>query len=269
MRLDAHAGHVGPEARNGVAQRRGREPGFSLLELVVVITVLGILAGAISPVVVQQILDARIEATRAEARLLHEAMLGQPAQGVFGFVGDLGRLPNTFQELAQPGALPLFGTAGFRGVGMGWRGPYVNSGSSATDYLTDAFGRSYTGAPSGQVRSPGPDGIANNADDIVYPPAAPTVTGTVSVTVNETSGSPTNPKITVDPAGYRVDLYYTVNGAEASVSDAAAPFVFTGVYQGPHAVRVVRTANPGAGTVVSQTTITVRPGSTTAAELWF
>ena len=48
------------------------------------------------------------------------------------------------------------------------------------DYLTDAFGRAYICAASGQVRSAGPDGVLGTADDIVYPPAAPTITGTVT-----------------------------------------------------------------------------------------
>jgi type II secretory pathway pseudopilin PulG len=240
-----------------------------LLELVVVITVLGILAGAVSPAVVQQILEARIAATRSEAEVLYEGMMGRPAESGFGFVGDVGRLPATFQELTQPGGLPAYTTATIRGVGMGWRGPYVNSGTSSTDYLTDAFGRLYTGASSGRIRSAGPDGVLNNADDIVYPPSIPVITGNVTITLKETSGNPSNPMIINDPPGYRADLYYANNGVEASVSDAAAPFSFNNVPMGLHAVRIVKTSNPQSGTVVSEDTIFVKPGSATAAELWF
>ena len=246
--------------------RSRRSPaGFTLLELVVVITVLGILAGAVSPALVQQILDARISATRAEAEALHEAMIGRPADGVFGFVGDIGRFPNTLQELAQPGALPGYTTATIRGIGMGWRGPYINSGSSANDYLTDAFGRPYSGASSGQVRSAGVDGIVNSADDIVYPPSPPLVAGAVTLTLKTVQGQ----KTIVDPTGYRADLYYASNGGQVSVSDTGAPFSFSNVPMGIHAVQIVKTTNPSAGSVVSQDTIVVRPGSTTAAELWF
>ena len=73
----------------------------------------------------------------------------------------------------QRGSLPAYTIDTTRGIGMGWRGPYVNIGASPNDYLPDAFGRAYTGASSGQVRSAGPDGVVNTADDIVYPPAAP------------------------------------------------------------------------------------------------
>ena len=243
-----------------------RTHGFTLLELIVILGVITILAAAVVPAVVQQVAGDRVEDTREEVQLLYEAMVG-PMDGStqFSFVGDIGRLPNTFQELTQKGGLPDYTTATPRNVGMGWRGPYVNIGTSATDYLTDGFGRAYTGASTGQVRSAGPDGVANNADDIVYPPSAPTVTGSLTVTVKWLQGQ----KITVDPADYRVDVYYAVNGAQAVVSDAAAPFTFANLPMGLHAVYVVKTTNPGSGTIVSQDTVIVRPNSTAAVELWF
>ena len=64
------------------------------------------------------------------------------------------------------------------------------------------------------------------------------------------------------------DLYAS-NGAELTVQDVAAPFSFASVPMGIHAIYVVKTANPGAGNVVAQDTIVIRPGSTTAVELWF
>ena len=178
--------------------------------------------------------------------------------------GDIGRLPSSFQELAQRGSLPVYATSTTRNVGMGWRGPYVNIGTSPNDYLNDAFGHAYIGASSGQVRSAGPDGVSGNADDIVYPPAAPPTGGTVTVTVKTVSSG----KTLVDPAGYRVELFYANSGAEASLGDVAAPFSFNSVPMGVH-VQVVKTSNPGSGNIVAQDTIVVGPSSTTAAELWF
>jgi type II secretory pathway pseudopilin PulG len=239
--------------------------GFSLIELVVILGVLALLAAVVAPGVIQRVGATRIDATREETRVLYEAMVGPGTGGTnFAFLGDIGRLPNNLQELVQRGALPNYTTATARNVGMGWRGPYVNAGTSPTDYLADGFGRMYTVAM-GQVRSTGPDGIANTADDILYPPMPPMLTGGVNVTVRTITGG----KTVVDPANYRVDLFYALNGAETSVQDAVAPFTFANIHPGLHAVRVVKTNNPGAGSIVAQDTIVIRPGSTTAAELWF
>jgi general secretion pathway protein G len=246
-------------------KRLAARTGFTLLELIVVMAAIGLLAAAIAPPVVQRILDGRIDETRVEARILHEAMVGKAGENRFGFVGDIGRLPSSFQELAQASGLPAYTTTTFRNVGMGWRGPYVNTGMTATDYLTDAFGRSYTGATTGQVRSPGPDGAANTTDDIVYPSSASSISGHLVVTVKTITGG----KTVVDPVGYRVELLYASSGVEALLGDAAPPFSFSNVPMGVHAIRVVKTSNPNAGSLVSQDTVTVRPAGTTAAELWF
>jgi general secretion pathway protein G len=238
--------------------------GFTLLELVVVIAVIGILAAAIAPSVIQQVMDTRVEGTRSEARQIAEGIVGNPSLNQFGFAGDIGRLPVSLQELAAIGSLPAYSTANVRGIGMGWRGPYVNSGSSTTDFLTDAFGRMYVLA-SGQVRSAGPDGVANTADDIVYPPSAPEITADVTVTVKTIVGG----KTVVDPADYRVDLYYPSNGAQAVLGDTSPPFSFANVPVGARAIRVVRTSNPNPGSVVAEDTVVVRPTAANTAELWF
>lgn len=238
--------------------------GFTLLELVVVIAVIGILVAAVAPSVMQQIVDNRVEGTREEARAIVAAIAGDPARSQFGFVGDIGRLPSSMSELASQSGLPSYTTDTVRNVGMGWRGPYINAGTSTSDYLTDAFGRAYT-LSAGQIRSAGADGVLNNADDILYPPSAPDVTGDLTVTVKQQIAV----KVIVDPIGYRVDVYYANNGAQATLSDTVAPFSFTNLPQGLHAVRVVKTTPPDAGSVVSEDTVAVRPNGTAAAELWF
>jgi general secretion pathway protein G len=240
-------------------QRTGR--GFTLLELVVVIAVIGILVAAVTPAVMQQLIGDRVDGTRAEMEAVVTAMVGDPSKSQFGFVGDIGRLPNSLAELIAKGGLPNYTTNTVRNIGMGWRGPYINAGTSSTDYQTDAFGRAYV-LSAGQIRSAGSDGVLNNADDILYPPTAPEIAGDAQITVKTMQGN----KVVVDPNTHRVEIYYADDGDEDSLTDNNGPFSFTNLPIGLHAVRVVRKNN---GNVVAEDTITVRPNATTAAELWF
>jgi type II secretory pathway pseudopilin PulG len=239
-----------------------RDTGFTLIEITVILAVLAILAVAITPMVLQQLVDAKVEATRQEAKQLHEAILGRAdVPGSFGFFGDMGRWPAAFEELLRPApGAPLFTTATFRSVGMGWKGPYINAGASGDDVLNDAFGRPYRGAATGQVRSAGPDGLFDTADDIVYPPAPPSPGGRLMVTVKRLAADDSS--YTLDPAGYTVRLYYSNGGREAFLDDPAAPFVFENVPQGIHAIVVLRMKNTPP-LAVAQDTIQVFGGGAT------
>ena len=221
-------------------QRRFADAGFTLIEIVIIIAVLTILATAITPAILQQVVDAKIEATRKEAKALHEAMVGRAdVPGSFGFVGDMGRLPVSFEELIRPQAnASLYTTATFRNVGMGGKGPYVNVGDSKDDFLTDAFNRPYEGAQTGQVRSGGPDGTMGTDDDILFPPNVPSVRGRIIVTVKRMAAEDIG--YTLDPPGYEVRLFYSDNGVEQFLTDNIAPFVFENIPQGIHAIQVVR-----------------------------
>ncbi len=247
------------------AESANRATGFTLIEVMLVVAVLAILATALTPAVLQQIAQSRIDQTRADEQKLFEAMTGRSDQGTFGFVGDIGRLPQAFTELVQPGGLPLYGTQTTRNVGMGWNGPYANFGASANDAITDAFGRPYVGASSGQIRSAGPDGIAGNSDDIVFPPSPANVTGRIQVSVKTLQGQ----KVVVDASNVQVKLYYASNGTEAVLTDTAAPFIFENVPIGLHAV-VVLTAQGNNWSVVAQDTIaSPGAGQTKLVEIWY
>jgi type II secretory pathway pseudopilin PulG len=246
-----------------------RSAGFTLIEVTVILAVLAILAAAITPMVLQQIVDAKVDATHKEARVLNEAMLGRAdAAGSFGFFGDMGRWPVSFTELLKPApGTPLFTTATFRSVGMGWKGPYINTGGFGDDALTDAFGRAYRGAATGQVRSAGPDGLFDTADDIVYPPAPPNPGGRLMVTVKRMAAEDNS--YALDPAGYTVRLYYASNGREAFLDDPVAPFVFENVPQGVHAIVVLRMKSDPPLAVAQDTVQVFGGGATRLVEFVF
>ncbi len=239
--------------------------GFTLIEIVVIIAVLTILATAITPAILQQVVDTKIESTRKEARALHEALVGRPDASTFGFVGDMGRLPLNADELLRPLRTTLpYTTLTTRGVGMGWKGPYVNVGDAKDDFLTDAFGRPYSGFDTGQIRSAGPDGVMGNEDDIVYPPNPPAYLGRVIVTVKRMAAEDIS--YTLDPPGYEVRLFFSNGGQEAMLADNIAPFIFENIPQGIHAIQVCRLKKDQ---IVVQDTIQVHGGATKLVELIF
>ncbi len=121
--------------------------GFTLIEVLLVVAILGILAAVVVGNFGQHGETARINATRASI-----AAIGTQ---VDVFQLDTGRLPNSLDDLInQPGGV------------ANWNGPYIRGGASA---LQDAWGTPFTYRREGnsyQIISAGPDGQMGTGDDI-------------------------------------------------------------------------------------------------------
>lgn len=105
-----------------------RRRGFTLLELIVVIIVLGLLVGLVAPQIFGRVGEARDVAARTQMALLGTAL--------DNFRLDNGSYPLTAQGLAALRTAP--------GGGTTWRGPYLRK-----DIPLDPWGRGYL------YRSPG------------------------------------------------------------------------------------------------------------------
>ncbi len=131
--------------------------GFTLIELVIIIVVLGIVAAIAIPKMANVTESSKINSTRAEMQMLKRAIIGNPnivAGGRYadaGFEGDIGHPPVTLAELiAKPDSLSAYDKFTRRG----WNGPYVDS--SGNEYLKDAWGNNYIYNNSGRsIRSIG------------------------------------------------------------------------------------------------------------------
>lgn len=108
-----------------------RHAGFTLLELLVVILIIGLLTGIVAPRFLGQIGRSETTAARAQLDAFDKALQAYRV--------DTGRFPSTSQGLralvTQPGDEPR------------WRGPYMQS-----DIPADPWGTAY------QYRNPGTSG---------------------------------------------------------------------------------------------------------------
>jgi general secretion pathway protein G len=130
--------------------------GFTLIEVVVVLAILGILVGTVAPVWAMQVTRDKVYETRLEMQQLVAAYNA--------YFADTGKLPASPDNLVTNGANAL-----------GWYGPYLepNVGRRAatqTSLSKDAWNNAYVLTLSGNqmtIRSKGPDAISGNTDDVV------------------------------------------------------------------------------------------------------
>jgi len=147
------------------------QTGYTLIEMVIVIIILGILAAIAFRYLGGAVDTARTEETRTEMERLAFALAGNPGlvsggnRVDFGYVGDVGALPASWDNLAVN---PGYAT---------WKGPYVrdefNDGSPDFAFKLDAWGKEYS-PPTGSVFSstggsePITRVIANSTADLLY-----------------------------------------------------------------------------------------------------
>jgi general secretion pathway protein G len=102
-----------------------RRSGFTLLELVVVIIVLGLLAGIVAPQIIGRLSEAKSTTARTQIELLSVAL--------DGYRLDNGNYPTTDQGLAALRERPTRAP-----VPTNWRGPYLRKAVPL-----DPWGRPY------------------------------------------------------------------------------------------------------------------------------
>jgi prepilin-type N-terminal cleavage/methylation domain-containing protein len=233
--------------------------GFTLIEVIVVIAILAVVAGAMAPLAVQSINSSRRDATIKRQGLIYRAILGDPSAPGSGFLSDIGRLPSAdLSELTTPGSLPLYAVQSC-GVGMGWRGPYLLEGTNAAGLPADGWGAPMV-LSGGQIRSAGPDqNMSTTGDNIVYPAtpiASNNINGSIVLSVTAMDASTSQPVFV--PAGGQATVYFSQNGLRQSyiLASASGSYTFppqgSSLPQGIHAVTV--TGDPdGAGPQSSKT----------------
>ena len=234
-------------------KRGGR--GFTLLELLVVVFILSAIAFSIVSLTDQVDLQLRFDDTKGRLENIRRAVVidssitvgGSPV--ISGFAADMGRLPDSLQELVEQGALPAWQYDATVEQWAGWRGPYLDVlpesltglkafrdgwGNTHPIPATDAlfFGWNFTVdqvAGLLTIQSYGGDGVADGAPgaggdvyDADYPPSPPApLVNQVDYQVNvkgwsvwiEFDNTDGNADVTV-PSDLRLRVYYPQdNGA--------------------------------------------------------
>lgn len=124
-----------------VSRRRARAAGFSLIEMLVAVAIIGLLVGLVGPAAMNQLQNSRVKSAEAQISQLRAAM--------DIFLIDTGRYPNEAEGLT----VLVSDSAGI----PGWNGPYLRDGDMPLDPWGAPF--IYVAGPNGpRVQSLGADG---------------------------------------------------------------------------------------------------------------
>jgi prepilin-type N-terminal cleavage/methylation domain-containing protein len=225
--------------------------GFSLIEMIVVIVVLGILASIAMQSMTVSVEDMRRAETEREMKMLAAAIVGESeltqagTRADFGYVGDIGAFPLNLQALYQnPGGYTT------------WDGPYIAQEftQDADGFKTDAWGQTYSYTGGMTITSTGSGSnitkkIANASGDYLLN----SMTGNIKDASDSVPGT-----VYMDS----VDITITIpNGAGGTTTTIYAPdssgtFALDFLPVGTHALRIMFT--PADDTLLRYVTILPR-----------
>ncbi len=237
-------------------KKRKQSQGYAFILVIFSIVLIALVVTTVLTIIDISLDRRRFNATIAEMNNIKTAIIGNPslisnqARTNFGYVGDMGNLPSSLDDLVNKGSQPDFIINAATGIGMGWSGPYVSQEfSEETDgYKKDAWGSPYdytikkgvlTFSSAGADRNFGSG--SGYAQDIIITLNPGDYLADISGSIKDSSGGPITNSNWTD-----LILYYPAAGVQTSVSttvDADGTFSFGDIPIGVR--RAVITPNVG------------------------
>jgi general secretion pathway protein G len=133
-----------------VVRAARRVPGFTFIEVLVVLVILALIAGIVGTQLLGEAETAKVDATKIQIRALQSAL-------------DLYRLHNSNYPTTEQGLAALMRKPEVGTIPENWRGPYLSANSLPTDGWKHAFvfisdGRTFT------ITSLGADGAEGGTE---------------------------------------------------------------------------------------------------------
>ncbi len=230
-----------------------RQTALTVIEIIIVLAVLVAMIALVVPSAVQRLTAARRTGTLNEMENVKLGMIGDAnlkIKGVrsdFAYLGDMGNLPSTLDDLVTQGAQPAYAFDSSKQVGAGWKGPYVTVGvgGDSSSHKRDAFGNDYTydttdytngqgQAVDGKLVTFGADGVTGGTgenEDVTLEMLKAETTATVSGSAFDQGGNPLN--------GAGVSIHFPAAGVLTSstiTADSSGFYQFTDIPIGDRSI---------------------------------
>ena len=230
--------------------------GFTFAEILIVVAIMGIVTSIALKNLGSTDDRANYEVTLAELQKLKRAIIGDEnarsngERVSFGFVGDIGGIPSTLDELISRGSLGASALDITKLIAYGWMGPYleVPFTGDPSGFKTDGWGyeyvystTQYAVAPGdtvvAKITSLGADGVVGgtgyDADIFVEIPKDRVLTE-VTGSIFDVAG---NPVLAATARVYEPDGFGALTSKSVS-TDASGNYSIKGISQGVRAITV-------------------------------
>ena len=142
--------------------------GFTFAEILIVVAIMGIVTSVALKNMGKSDDRANYEESFSELQELSKAITGDEnarsngERTSFGFIGDIGGLPTTLDDLVSRGSLSASKLDTSKLLAYGWKGPYIESpfSSGSSDFKTDGWGNAYIYSTSQYALAPGDTVVA-------------------------------------------------------------------------------------------------------------